>query len=104
MQANWMLYIFVLCLVFSVSIHAKDIANLQRNAYQARQEFNQNKSDYESLLSQISQQEKYLAEQQARLNQLNADKARAKEKLDQSKVRLDAVVKALNEAWESRDK
>ena len=102
-QANWILILLSLCLIVSVSSHAKDITNQQRNAYEARQEYNQNKSDYESLLVQISEQERYLAKQQQKLDQLNADKVSAKEKLDQSKQRLDAEVKALNRAWDERD-
>lgn len=104
MQVKRMLILFTLCLTVSASIHAKDITNQQRNAYEARQEYNQNKFDYESLESQISQQEKYLAEQQRKLNKLNADKERVKAKLDQSKQNLDEKVKALNQVWELRDK
>jgi septal ring factor EnvC (AmiA/AmiB activator) len=103
-QVKRMLILFTLCLAASASTHAKDITNQQRNAYEARQEYHQNKSDYESLESQISQQEKYLADQQRKLDKLNADKERVKAKLDQSKKRLDAEVKALNQLWDQRDK
>ena len=103
-QLNCILTLFILSLLCSVSINAKDISNQQRNAYEARQEYNQNKSDYESLLVQISEQEKYLAQQQEKLDQLNAEKVSAKEKMDQSKQRLDSEVEALNNAWELRDR
>lgn len=102
-QTNRILILFTFCMAASVSIEAKDISNEQRNAYKARQEYNQNKYEYESLLVQISEQEKYLAQQQEKLDQLNAEKVSAKEKLDQSKQRLDAEVNALSRAWESRD-
>lgn len=102
-QGKWLLIFLSLCSFFSTSINARDISNEQRNAYKARQEYNQNKSEYESLLVQISEQERYLAQQQEKLDQLNAEKVNAKEKLDQSKQRLDAEVIALSRAWESRD-
>ncbi len=90
--------------VSSYAAYAKDISNEQRNAYKARQAYNQNKSDYESLLTQIEQQERYLAQQQQKLDQLLADKMQAKAKLDESKKHLDAEVKTLNQVWELRDK
>lgn len=102
-QTYKVLILFIILLASTVSINARDISNEQRSAYKARQEYNQNKSEYESLLVQISEQERYLAQQQEKLDQLNAEKVRANEKLEQSKQRLDAEVKALNRAWESRD-
>lgn len=102
-QPYKILILFTILLMPTFSINAKDISNEQRNAYKARQDYNQNKSEYESLLVQISEQERYLAQQQEKLDQLNAEKVRAKEKLEQSKQRLDAEVNALNRAWESRD-
>ncbi len=104
MFVSRVLILLTLCLVTFSSIYAKDISNEQRNAYKARQAYNQNKSNYESLLTQIEQQERYLAEQQQKLDQLLADKMQAKAKLDESKKHLDAEVKTLNQVWELRDK
>lgn len=101
--AKWLMTLLSLYSFSTGLTYAKNISNEQRNAYKARQEYNQNKSDYESLLIQISEQERYLAKQQQKLDQLNADKVKAKEKLNQSKQRLDTEVKALNRVWESRD-
>ena len=103
-QGCWLLISLLLYLIPLTSGYTKDISDEQRNAYKARLEYNQNKSDYESLLSQISSQEKYLVEQQQKLDQLNAEKVKAKAKLEESKQQLDAKVKALNQVWELRDK
>jgi septal ring factor EnvC (AmiA/AmiB activator) len=91
-----------LCLL-SPYVVAKDISNEQRNAYEARKAYNKNKSAYENLIKRVSQQEKRVADEQARLNQLKADEVAAKAKLDQSKQDLDEKVRALNEVWELRD-
>lgn len=81
---------------------AKDIINEQRQAYQARERYNDNKSDYENLLRQIAKQEKHVNEEQEKLNQLKKDEVAARLKLDQSKADLDAKTQRLNEVWDSR--
>ena len=104
MFVSRMLILLTLCLFSFSSTYAKDISDEQRNAYRARQAYIQNKSDYESLLTQIEKQERYLKEQQQKLDQLLADKVQAKAKLDESKKHLDSKVKALNQVWKLRDK
>lgn len=81
---------------------AKDITNEQRQAYQARERYNDNKSDYENLLRRIAKQEKHLIEEQEKLNQLKKDEVAAKLELEQSKADLDAKTQRLNEVWDSR--
>ncbi len=82
---------------------AKDISNEQRNAYEARETFHQKKSAHDNLLQRITQQEKRLEEEQARLNQLRSDEQSAKVELDQAKANLDEKVDALNAVWGTRN-
>lgn len=95
-----------LAALFSLStcpVNAKDITNEQRNAYEARNLYNKNKSNHENLLTRISQQEKRIAEEQTKLNKLKAEEATAKTELDQSKADLEAKTKALDEVWDLRN-
>jgi septal ring factor EnvC (AmiA/AmiB activator) len=91
-----------LCLLAPFAI-AKDITNEQRNAYEARKLYNENKSDYENLLQRISQQETRIAEAQEKLNQLKAEEVEAKTALEKSKANLEIKTKVLNDVWDSRN-
>ncbi len=96
-----LLFTLSLCLLPSYAL-AKDISNEQRNAYEARQEYTKNKSNHENLLTRISLQEERIAKEQERLNQLKTEETMAKTKLEQSKIDLDAKVRALNAVWDLR--
>ena len=91
-----------LCLLAPFAI-AKDITNEQRNAYDARTQYNEDKSHYENLLKRISQQETRIAEAQEKLNQLKAEEVEAKTALEKSKANLEIKTKALNDVWDSRN-
>ncbi|MFW5432616.1 MAG: hypothetical protein ACKE5M_05060 [Methylophilaceae bacterium] len=90
------------CLLPSQAM-AKDISNEQRNAYEARQQYNKNESNHRDLLKKISRQEKRVADEQARLNELQGEEVSAANKVNQSKVNLDAKVQKLNEVWDLRN-
>ncbi len=97
-------YLVITALLFTVPIAiAKDISNAQRDAYEARETFNDNKSNYKNISTRLTQQQKRVAEEQKKLEQLISEQATAKSKLDESKVDLDRKVKILNEAWGSRN-
>lgn len=81
---------------------AKDITNEQRQAYEARKRYIDNKSDYEKLLRNISKQEEHVAEEQEKLEQLKKDEVAAKAKLEQSKADLEVKNQQLNDVWDSR--
>lgn len=98
------LFIVILLSAFSLTALARDISNEQRNAYEARKEFNKKKSNHQNLLSRVSQQEKKVAEEQERLQTLRAEEATAKQALDQAKTNLDDKVEALNAVWDQRDR
>lgn len=83
---------------------AKDISNEQRNAYEARQEFNKKQSRHQNLLTRILQQEKRLQEEEARLDKLKSEEQVAKTELDQATVNLESKVNALNNVWELRNR
>lgn len=91
-----------LCLTTSLAT-AKDIQNEQRNAYEARVQYNKNKSSHQNLLTRISQQEQRAADAQARLDQLITEEATSKAALAQSKTDLAEKVRLLNEVWGLRD-
>lgn len=91
-------------LLFSHIAFAQDISNEQRNAYEARQIFNESKSAHESALNRLSNQEKRVAKEQSRLQQAIQEEQAAKSALAQSKANLDSKVDALNQVWDLRDK
>lgn len=97
-----LLSVVILCC--STVTLAKDISNEQNNAYQARKLYNKNKSSHQDLLTRIQQQEKRVAEEQARLNDLKAKEVNAQTAVDQSKIDLDAKTQKLNEVWELRNR
>jgi len=97
------LILAVSCCLFPTFASAQDISNEQRNAYEARAQYNKNKSSYNDIVVRLSQQEQRLAEEQERLNQLKAEESAAKSALEQSKIDLDEKVRILNDVWDSRN-
>ncbi len=91
-------------LYFSVAdAFARDIVIEQHNASEARIEYNKAKSNFESITQQIANQEKRIADEQAKLKDLQEQQIAAKNHLEQAQVDLDAKVKILEEAWEHRN-
>lgn len=81
---------------------AKDITNEQRQAYQARERYQDNKSNHEKLLQRISRQESRITKEQEKLDQMKKDEVAAITELEQSKADLDAKTQTLNDVWDSR--
>jgi len=98
------LLILALLSAFSSVSLARDISNEQRNAYQARQEYNKQKSAHESLNKRVAEQEKYTEQAQAKLNQLRQEAQQAKAAAELAKANLENKVNALNAVWDLRDK
>jgi len=98
-----LLCVALLCICSTV-VSAKDISNEQRNAYEARETYNKKKSAHADLVKRISQQEKRLVEEQARLDKLKAEEQSAKAAVDQAKTDLENKVDALNAVWHLRNK
>ncbi len=89
---------------FSSIALARDISNEQRNAYEARQAYNKQKSAHEALNQRVAVQEKHVAQAQEKLNQLRQEAQQAKAAEEQAKVNLENSVNALNAVWDLRDK
>ena len=83
---------------------ARDIGVEQRAASAARDEYNQAKSDAADNVQKISAQEKRVADEQARLKQLQDNQTAANARLDKAKADLEAKEKALEKAWDERNK
>lgn len=92
-----------LIVIFNSTAFAQDISNEQRNAYEARKTFNKKASAHQNLSTKISQQEKRVEEEQARLNKLVSEEQAAKRELDQAKLDLENKVNKLNDVWDLRD-
>jgi hypothetical protein len=89
---------------FAINSYARDISNEQRNASKAREVYNQEKWNYETLSAQIKAQEKRIAEEQERLEELKLKQSKAKSNADASKSDLDAKSQILDQAWSERNK
>ena len=98
---NTLLIAFSFCMLPSLAM-AQDITTEQRNAYEARKEYNKSQSNYQDLLTRISKQEERVAEEQARLTELQSQEIAAKTAVEQSKINLDSKVQRLNEVWDLR--
>lgn len=81
---------------------AKDITNEQRQAYEARERFNDTKSKHEKLLRKISKQEERITKEQEKLSQMINEEAAAKIEVEQSRANLEAKTQQLNDVWDSR--
>lgn len=74
---------------------AKDIKNEQRQAYEARERYNDTKSKHEKLMKKISKKQEELTE-------LINEEAAAKLEVEKSKANLEAKTQQLNDVWDSR--
>ena len=83
---------------------ARDIGVEQRAASTARDEYNQAKSDAADNVQKISVQEKRVADEQARLKQLQDNQTATNTRLEKAKTDLDAKEKALEQVWGERNK
>jgi dsDNA-specific endonuclease/ATPase MutS2 len=83
---------------------ARDIGVEQRATAAARDEYNQAKTDAADNAQKISAQEKRVADEQARLKQMQDNQAAANTRLEKAKADLEAKEKMLEKAWEERNK
>jgi dsDNA-specific endonuclease/ATPase MutS2 len=97
-------FLFALMVLIANVTYARDIGNEQRAASSARDEYNQAKSDVADNGQSISAQEKRVADEQARLKQLQDNQAAANARLEKAKADLETKEKALEKAWEERSK
>ena len=93
-----------LSVVISTTALARDIGVEQRAASVARDEYNQAKSDAADNVQKISAQEKRVADEQARLKQLQDNQTATNARLEKAKADLDAKEKALEQVWPERNK
>ena len=107
-QQSFKQFIPFLLIALSVAISstalARDIGLEQRAASAARDEYNQANSDAADNVQKISAQEKRVADEQARLNQLQDNQTAANARLEKAKADLEAKEKALEQVWGERNK
>ncbi len=107
-QQSFKQFIPFLLIALSVAISstalARDIGVEQRAASAARDEYNQAKSDAADNVQKISAQEKRVADEQARLKQLQDNQTAANARLEKAKTDLEAKEKALEQVWPERNK
>ena len=98
-------FLFIgLSIAVSSNALARDIGVEQRAASTARDEYNQAKSDAADNVQKISVQEKRVADEQARLKQLQDNQIATNTRLEKAKTDLDAKEKALEQVWGERNK
>ena len=94
-----------LCLFLAASaVFARDISNEQRAASEARERYNQAKSNNAKLAEQVSAQEKRVTDEQARLKTLQENQAKANTELQSAEADLETKVNALEKVWDERNK
>ncbi len=98
------LYLLLICASFCQSVVARDISNEQRAASQARDRYNNAVANDKNLALQIAEQEKRVANEQARLNELRNKQTESKALLESTQLELDEKVKTLENAWGERNK
>ena len=107
-QQSFKQFIPFLLIALSVGISstalARDIGVEQRAASAARDEYNQAKSDAADNVQKISAQEKRVADEQARLKQLQDNQTAANARLEKAKADLEVKEKALEQVWPERNK
>ena len=102
---QFMPFLFIsLSIVFSHHSFARNISEEQRATSAARDAYNQAKSDTADNTQKISTQQKRVADEQARLKQLQDNQTAANARLDKAKADLEAKEKALEKAWDERNK
>jgi hypothetical protein len=94
----------LLSLMLASPVMARDITMEQQSTTNARNQYDAAKSDYDATTQQIAVQEKRVADEQMRLKALQDKQVAALEKMEATKAELDVKVKALEKAWEERDK
>ncbi|MFA6040081.1 MAG: hypothetical protein WC733_01100 [Methylophilus sp.] len=97
-------FIILFVSIYSSNLLARDIANEQRNATEAREQYNKAQANYSDVTQSIAALEQQIAEQQAQLEVLKNKQATAESKLETSKANLDEKVQLLEQAWANRDK
>jgi len=99
------LTVFVLsACVLSVPALARDISGEQRAAYDARLQYEQASSDYTNYTRQLELQQKLVAQEQAKLKDLQEKQNASQLVLEKATADLEAKDKILNEVWDQRDK
>jgi len=78
---------------------AKDVATEQYNASVAREQYNDARSEYESVTELAEAQAGRVAQEQARLDELRKRQKAAKARLDIAKGKLKQREQALDKAW-----
>ena len=102
---KFLLYGWVLlALGASFAVQARDISVEQKAASQAQDAYAKARADYDSVSKQVEAQEKFVAEQQARLETLKEQQATALATREKAKVNMEAKEKILNEVWDQRNK
>jgi hypothetical protein len=102
---NSVLIIFALSAgALSLPTFARDISAEQRAAYDARKQYEQANADVDSYTKQVETQEKFVVQEQARLNDLQEKKSASQQALEKAKADLEAKDKILDEVWDQRDK
>jgi len=96
--------IFILFVLTSLNVYARDITHEQQAAYDAREHYTDAVSDYEDSGKKVEAQKKLLVLEQAKLKDLQDKQFAARKEMDNAKADLDAKTKILDEAWEQRDK
>lgn len=102
---KFLLYGWVLfALGASFVVQARDISAEQKAASQAQDAYAQARADYDSVSKQVAAQEKFVAEQQARLEKLKEKQSATLAAREQAKLNMEAKEKTLNEVWDQRNK
>jgi hypothetical protein len=96
--------IFLMFVLTSLHVYARDITHEQQAAYDAREHYTDAVSDYEDSGKKVEAQKKILVREQAKLKELQDKQVAAQKEMDNAKADMDAKTKILDEAWEQRDK
>lgn len=99
-----LIFFTMLILMLPASLLARDLAIEQFSATAARQDYEQAQVRYEDATKRMHEQEQRLAQEQTRLKKLQLEQASAKEKLTASKIEFDKKLKALETAWDNKNK
>jgi septal ring factor EnvC (AmiA/AmiB activator) len=93
---------FLVAVSVSSAVLARDISAEQRSSSQARDAYNAAASDYDAISQRRAAQEKHVADEQARLKELQDSQAAAEAKVAKTKAELDIREQALEKAWNER--
>jgi hypothetical protein len=103
-RLNQYILFLLLGLTLSSSLPARDISSEQRSASAARKQYDEANSECDAATQRLTEQEKFVVQEQARLKELQDKQRDAKINLEKAKSELDIRDKALNDVWEDRDK